>query len=29
VSARLRRSPKHGTDYSKCRMETCFDYSLC
>lgn len=29
VSARQRRSPQTVTDYSKCRMETCFDYSLC
>ena len=29
VSARLRRSVPHGVDYSKCRMETCFDFSVC
>lgn len=30
MSARHRRSPEAaGKDYSKCRMDTCFDYSLC
>lgn len=29
MSARQRRSPNTDMDYSKCRMETCFDYSLC
>lgn len=29
MSARQRRSPNSDKDYSKCTMETCFDYSLC
>lgn len=29
LSARQRRETGRGSDYSKCRMETCFDFSLC